>query len=422
MRTITLAILCLITVNVYSGFADYFAFKSLRLDYFRTGNHETEIVSIDELIEEPFWGGSKTNLIDIFEYGHHKFEVFDFATEKLIYSNTSSSLFSEWQTTAEAKETWRTFGESFVFPFPLQKVFVVFYTRDRKNNWIEKFSYTIDPESVFISRERKAVHPVFEAHLSTDSWSAVDIVLLPEGYTQEELTKFRNDCLRFTEYLLKAKPFNENTGRINIRAVLAPSAESGTDIPGRNIWKQTVMNSNFYTFGLDRYLTTMDMKSARNLAANVPYDQIVILVNSRQYGGGGIYNFYSITTSDHLLADYVFIHEFGHAFAGLGDEYYSSEVAYIDYYDLEVEPWEPNLTTMVNFERKWQDMLEPDTPVPTPNEETFKSTIGVFEGGGYTTEGVYRPYYDCTMKSAGYDNFCPVCIRAIQQMIDFHSK
>jgi len=422
MRTITLAILCLITVNAYSGFDDYFAFKSLRLDYFRTGNHETEIVSIDELIEEPFWGGSKTNLIDIFEYGHHKFEVFDFATEKLIYSNTSSSLFSEWQTTAEAKETWRTFGESFVFPFPLQKVFVVFYTRDRKNNWIENFRYTIDPESIFISRERKAVHPVFEVHLSTDSWNALDVVFLPEGYTQEEMTKFRNDCLRFAEYLLKAKPFNENGDRINIRAVLAPSTESGTDIPGNNIWKQTIMNSNFYTFGLDRYLTTMDMKSARNLAANVPYDQIVILVNSKQYGGGGIYNFYSITTSDHLLADYVFIHEFGHAFAGLGDEYYSSEVAYLDYYDLEVEPWEPNLTTLVNFERKWKDMLEPDTPVPTPNKESFKKTVGVFEGGGYTTKGVYRPYYDCTMKSAGYDNFCPVCIRAIQQMIDFNSK
>lgn len=422
MRTITLAILCLITVNAYSGFDDYFAFKTLRLDYYRTGNHETEIISIDELIEEPFWGGSKTNLIDIFEYGHHKFEVFDFATEKLIYSNTSSSLFSEWQTTAEAKETWRTFGESFVFPFPLQKVFVVFYTRDRKNNWIENFRYTIDPESIFISRERKAVHPVFEVHLSTDSWNALDVVFLPEGYTQEEMTKFRNDCLRFAEYLLKAKPFNENGDRINIRAVLAPSTESGTDIPGNNIWKQTVMNSNFYTFGLDRYLTTMDMKSARNLAANVPYDQIVILVNSKQYGGGGIYNFYSITTSDHLLADYVFIHEFGHAFAGLGDEYYSSEVAYLDYYDLEVEPWEPNLTTLVNFERKWKDMLEPDTPVPTPNEESFKKTVGVFEGGGYTTKGVYRPYYDCTMKSAGYDNFCPVCIRAIQQMIDFNSK
>jgi len=422
MKTITLVILCLISVSAYSGFDEYFAFKTLRLDYFRTGNHEMEFVSIDELIEEPFWGGSKTNLIDIFEYGHHKFEVYDFATEKLIFSHSSSSLFSEWQTTAEAKSTWRTFGESFVFPFPLQKVFLVFYTRDRQNNWIENFRYTIDPENIFISRERKAIHPVFEVHLSNDSWNALDVVFLPEGYTQDEMTKFRNDCLRFAEYLLKAKPFNENTDRINIRAVLAPSAESGTDIPGNNIWKQTRLNSNFYTFGLDRYLTTMDVKSTRNLAANVPYDQIVILVNSKQYGGGGIYNYYAITTSDHLLADYVFIHEFGHSFAGLGDEYYSAEVTYIDYYNLEVEPWEPNLTTLVEFERKWQDMLQPDTPVPTPGEEGYKDMLGVFEGGGYTAKGMYRPFYDCTMKSAGYDNFCPVCIRAIQRMIDFQGK
>jgi len=299
---------------------------------------------------------------------------------------------------------------------------LVFYTRDRQNNWIENFRYTIDPENIFISRERKAIHPVFEVHLSNDSWNALDVVFLPEGYTQDEMTKFRNDCLRFAEYLLKAKPFNENTDRINIRAVLAPSAESGTDIPGNNIWKQTRLNSNFYTFGLDRYLTTMDVKSTRNLAANVPYDQIVILVNSKQYGGGGIYNYYAITTSDHLLADYVFIHEFGHSFAGLGDEYYSAEVTYIDYYNLEVEPWEPNLTTLVEFERKWQDMLQPDTPVPTPGEEGYKDMLGVFEGGGYTAKGMYRPFYDCTMKSAGYDNFCPVCIRAIQRMIDFQGK
>jgi hypothetical protein len=422
MRTLLVALLCLITVKAFPGFDDYFAFKTLRLDYFRTGNHETEIISIDELIEEPYWGGSKTNLIDVFDYGHHKFEVYDLATETLIYSNTHSSLFSEWQTVAEAKEIWRTFNETITFPFPLQKVFVVFHTRNYANEWEEKFRYTIDPNSIFISRERKAVHPVFEVHLSTDSWQALDVVFLPEGYTAEEMAKFRNDCLRFSEYLLKATPFNEFTDHINIRAVLAPSKESGTDVPGTNTWKQTVMNSNFYTFNLERYLTTMDVKSVRNLAANVPYDQIIILVNSRVYGGGGIYNYYAITTTDHLRSDYVFIHEFGHSFAGLGDEYYASEVTYEDYYNLEVEPWEPNLTTLVDFESKWPDMIDPETPVPTPPTDEYKNTIGVFEGGGYTAKGVYRPFYNCTMKQAGYDAFCPVCIRAIQKKIEFHSN
>lgn len=418
-----LAVLCsLFAVQASAEFDNYFAFKTLRLDYFRTGNFETEIISVDELIEEPFWGGSKTKLTDAFDYGHHKFEVYEFLNETLLYSYTHSSLFSEWQTTAEAKETWRTFNESIIFPFPLQKVYVVFYTRTKQNIWVEKFRYTIDPKSIFISNERMAVYPSFEIHLSTDTWDALDVVFIPEGYTQDEMTKFRNDCLRFNDYLLKANPFNANTNRINVRAVLAPSQESGTDIPGAGIWRQTVVNSNFYTFGLDRYLTTMDMKSVRNIAANVPYDQIVILVNSKTYGGGGIYNHYAITTTDHFRSDYVFIHEFGHSFAGLADEYYAAEVAYEEYYDLKTEPWEPNITTLVDFGSKWKDMVAAEVPVPTPPEDNFKSVVGVFEGGGYTVKGVYRPFFDCTMKSAGYDNFCPVCVHAIQKMIDFHTQ
>lgn len=422
MKTLLIILLSLISIKAFPDFYNYFDFKTLRIDYFRTGNSETEIISIDELIEEPFWGGSKTNLIDVFDYGNHKFEVYDLATETLIFSNTSSSLFSEWQTTAEARETWRTFSETIIFPFPKQKVFVVFYTRDRSNEWVEKFRYTIDPGSIFISRERKAQHPVFQVHVANDSWDALDVVFLPEGYTQAEMDKFRNDCLRFADYLLKASPFNDYTDHINIRAVLAPSTDSGTDVPGKNEWKRTVMNSTFYTFGLERYLTTMDIKNVRNLAANVPYDQIIILVNSRVYGGGGIYNYYAITTTDHLRSDYVFIHEFGHSFAGLGDEYYASEVTYEDFYNLDVEPWEPNLTTLVDFNGKWEDMLDPETPVPTPASDEFKNTIGVFEGGGYTAKGVYRPFYDCTMKQAGYDKFCPVCLRAIRRKIEFHTR
>jgi hypothetical protein len=422
MKTQILSLLCLSFFSAQASFDQYFEFKTLRMDYYRTGNFETEIVSLDQLIEEPFWGGSKTNLIDVFDYGHHKFEIFDFATDNLIYSNTHSSLFSEWQTTAESKETFRSFAETIVFPYPKNRVFVVFHTRNRMNEWEEKFRYHIDPKSIFISRERQAIYPVFEVHVPADSWKAVDVVFLPEGYTAEEMPKFRNDCLRFADYLLQASPFDQNKERINIRAVLAPSAESGNDIPGNGTWNRTVMNSNFYTFGLDRYLTTMDIKSVRNLAANVPYDQIIILVNSKQYGGGGIYNYYAITTTDHLRSDYVFIHEFGHSFGGLGDEYYASEVTYEEYYNLAVEPWEPNLTTLVDFSDKWGDIIEVGVPIPTPYDEQYKEKVGVFEGGGYTATGVYRPFFDCTMKQAGYNKFCPVCLRAFQRKIDFYSE
>ena len=205
-------------------------------------------------------------------------------------------------------------------------------------------------------------------------------------------------------------------------AVLTPSAESGTDIPGEGIYKNTAFNSTFYTFDIDRYLTTSDMKSIYDAAASVPWDHLYILVNSEKYGGGGFYNFLSVCTSDNYLTKEVFVHEFGHGFAGLGDEYYSSAVAYEEFYNLEIEPWEPNLTTLVDFGEKWRDMLKNSTPVPTPRETKYKKTVGVFEGGGYLDKGMYSPYIDCRMKSNNAGEFCPVCIRAIKQAIDFHCK
>lgn len=422
MKLVFSALLFLLSLQLSATFDDFFYPKTLRIDYFRTGDSSTELLSIGSLIEEPHWGGSRINLIDTLGLGNHKFELYHLFSEKLIFSKAHSSLFAEWQTTMEAKTTRRTFSETIIMPFPLERALVVFYSRTRKGNWVKTFEYEIDPESIFISREQKTPWPVFEVHVAADPWNAVDFVFLPEGYTENEMDKFRSDCLRFASYLLSASPFEEHSNRINIRAVLASSPESETDIPGQNIWRRTILNSHFYTFALERYLTTSDMTAARNLAANVPYDQIVILVNSDKYGGGGIYNYYSITTTDHLLSDYVFIHEIGHSFAGLGDEYYTKDITYQNFYDLETEPWEPNLTTLVDFGRKWPDMIKPETPVPTPETEEFKTTVGVFEGGGYTSTGMFRPFYDCTMKSARFDNFCPVCIRAIELKIRFISE
>ncbi|HSW68141.1 MAG TPA: M64 family metallopeptidase [Bacteroidales bacterium] len=422
MKRALSVLLILLSLQLSASFEEYFYPKTLRIDYFRTGDSVTELISINALIEEPHWGGSRINLIDTLGLGNHKFELYHLFSEELIYSRAHSSLFFEWQTTQEAKTTRRTFSETIIMPFPKERALVVFYSRTWKGEWVKTFEYQIDPESIFISREQNELWPVFEVHISANPWNAVDFVFLPEGYTENEMDKFRNDCLRFAGYLLNASPFKQNIDRINIRAVLAPSGESGTDIPGQDIWRRTIMNSHFYTFALERYLTTSDMKSVRNVAANVPYDQIVILVNSDKYGGGGIYNYYAITTADHLLSDFVFIHEIGHSFAGLGDEYYTKDVTYQNFYDLESEPWEPNLTTLVDFDRKWKDMLKPETPVPTPATEEFKTMIGVFEGGGYTSTGMFRPFYDCTMKSASFDNFCPVCKRAIERKIRFASE
>ena len=404
------------------NFDEYFLNKTLRLDYYHTGNKENDSYSFDELIEEPYWGGSKVNLIDTLNYGRYEFIVHDMESGKVIYSKGYSTLFNEWQTTEEAKHTTRTFSETVTFPYPKNPVKVEFYSRNRLNEPVKKFEYQVDPENYFIKTERIEKFDTVNVVVSGDPSVNVDIVIIPDGYTQEEMEKFKSDCKRFTGYLFNCSPFKENKDKFNIRGVLAPSKDSGTDIPAEDVWKNTVVNTTFYTFDLERYLMTTDNKTLRDIASNVPYDQIYILVNSDKYGGGSIYNLYSVCTSDNKFGEFTFTHEFGHGFASLADEYYTSDVAYQDFYPLDVEPLDPNITTLVNFETKWKDMVDDDTPIPTPATSEYENKVGAFEGGGYVEKGVYRPMQDCTMKSIVVDKFCPVCKRAIQNVIDLNTK
>jgi len=340
----------------------------------------------------------------------------------LIDSRTYSTLFHEWQTTAEADTTVKSFSETIVFPFPKNKVRVEFYSRDRKNNLIKKYEYNIDPGNYFISPERKHQFNSFQVLNSGDPSVKVDIVIIPEGYSKVEMDLFKEDCKKFAGFLFNCSPFKENKNKFNIWGLEAPSEESGTDVPANNIWKKTLLNTNFYTFNLERYLMTADNKTIRDIAANTPYDQIYILINTNIYGGGAIYNHYSVCTNNNPFSEYVFTHEFGHGFASLADEYYNSEIAYIDFYPLDVEPLDPNITTLINFDSKWKEVVDPSTPIPTPNDTIYKNVVGAFEGGGYVTKGIYRPQLDCTMKSISVNNFCKVCKKAIQQMIDFYTE
>jgi len=406
----------------YGQFDKYFKNKALRLDYYHTGTDSTELYSFDEMIIEPYWAGPKTNLVDTFEYGKYYFKVYSFKNDSLIYSHGYSTLFGEWQTTDEAKTTRRTFSESMIFPFPKEKVRVEFFSRNRDGQWVKKFEYVVSPFDKYIKRDRRLVYPYFDVWVSGHPENKVDIVLLPEGYTEEEMGKFIEDCRKFSDAFFSFSPYTENKDKFNIRGVLAPSPEAGADNPGRISWKNTILDASYYTFDTERYLMTRDYKSVCDLAANTPYDQIYILVNSKKYGGGSIYNFYNVSVTGSAFAPKIMIHEFGHGFAGLGDEYYTSATGYNDFYNLKVEPWEPNLTTLVAFDRKWKDMMKKNTPIPTPDIKKYYHTIGVFEGAGYVAKGVYRPYHDCLMNSFDGDKFCPVCTRAIQRMIDFYTE
>jgi hypothetical protein len=423
MKKLFIAFL-LISINVFPqiNFDDYFQNKTLRLDYYHTGDSTNDSYSVDELIEEPFWGGSKVNLLDKFDYGKYEFIVKDAASGKEIYSRTYSTLFGEWQTTEESKSTVKTFSETVTFPFPKKLVVVEFYSRDRNNELHKKYEYKVDPKNYFIKKERPLQFDNLKILYNGDPSIKVDIVIIPDGYTQNEMDKFKEDCNKFSEFLFDTTPYKQNKEKFNIWAVEAISKESGTDIPADNVWKNTVANSSFYTFNLERYLMIIDNKTLRNLASNAPYDQIFVLVNTKKYGGGAIYNHYSVCSAENNYSEYVFTHEFGHGFAGLADEYYTSDVAYQNFYNLDVEPLEPNLTTLVNFDTKWKDMIEPNIPIPTPETGIYKDKVGVYEGGGYEAKGVYRPMQDCSMKSISVDNFCPVCRRAIKRMIDFYTE
>ncbi len=419
--TVLLALL-ISSVNAQNHFEKYFTDKVLRFDFMLAGNFkETKVYPVG-MKEEPFFGGSKSNLLDPFNYGNFKYELFDAEDGRMIYSRGFCTLFQEWQTTAEAKEIFRSFYEVATMPFPKRQVKFILSIRERNGSFSELYSTIIDPEDYFIRNEKPVDAVVTQIHNSGPSDRCVDFVFIAEGYKQSEMEKFRHDVQKMTDALFREPPFSDYKNRINIWAVEAVSEETGTDIPGEKIYRNTVLNASFYTFDLDRYLTTQDIKAVNDYAALAPHDNIIVLINSAMYGGGGVYNYYSGTTTDHPYSLKVFVHELGHGFAGLADEYYSSEVAYEDFYPMDVEPWEPNITTLVDFGSKWKKMLSPDTPVPTPAEEKWKSATGVFEGGGYSAKGIYRPEIECRMKSNTPKGFCSVCQQAIRDMIAFYIK
>ena len=402
----------------HSNYEMSFENKTLRMDFLHMGNKDTSSIAFLTWKGEPFWGGSKGHLIDDPLKGEFVVEVFNVSDDELIYSKGFSTLFSEWQTTDEALQTVKTFYESIIIPFPKHEIRLRLSGRNKKQQFHVIFETLFNPFLTPMETSPPPPYTVEKVLDAGDPSEYVDLVFLPEGYTENEMEKFRMDVEKFAETMFSWTPYDAHKDQFNIWIVLAPSEESGTDIPQDGIFKNTILNSSFDTFDIDRYLTTSDYKSVRDLAACAPYDQICIIVNHDKYGGCGIYNFYTIFTADNEWSDFLFMHEFGHGFVALADEYYSSDIPYTDFFDLTVEPYQENITTLIDFQKKWQDMVDPNTPVPTPDDPLYHHTVGVFEGAGYQAKGIYRPYHDCTMKSKSINNFCPVCQRAIRRTIE----
>lgn len=403
------------------NFADYFQDKTLRVDYIFTGDARQQAIYLDELSQLPSWAGRQHHLSELPLEGNGQIIVKDLATKQCIYKTSFSSLFQEWLTTDEAKETAKGFENSFLLPYPKQPVEVEIVLYSPRREVMAKYKHIVRPDDILIHK-RGVSHVTPHRYMlqSGNEKECIDVAILAEGYTEQEMDLFYQDAQSTCESLFSHEPFRPMKDKFNIIAVASPSTDSGVSVPRNNQWKQTAVHSHFDTFYSERYLTTSRVKSIHNALAGIPYEHIIILANTDVYGGGGIYNSYTLTTAHHPMFKPVVVHEFGHSFAGLADEYFYEDDTMTDTYPLDIEPWEQNISTQVDFASKWENMLTEGTPIPTPTAERKKYPIGVYEGAGYSAKGIYRPAYDCRMKTNGYPEFCPVCQRAIRRVIEFY--
>lgn len=407
------------------NFDDYFVNKTLRLDYIFGGDVKQQSIFLDELKTEPHWYGKKQKLAEIPVEGNGQITVKDKKTGTVIYRNSFSTLFQEWLSYDEAKATKRSFENVFLVPFPKDTVSITVDLRNNRREIISSYTHIVAPKDILIhSIGEHNVTPYITLQAAADSNRCIHIAYLSEGYKKDEMQTFENDARTAMEALFEHEPFKSMRSKFNIVAVEAPSIESGTSEPSKGIWKNTALHSHFDTFYSDRYLTTLNLKDMHDILAGTPYEHIIVLVNTEKYGGGGILNSYNLSMTHNKWFKPVVVHEFGHSFAGLGDEYaYESEQ--IPMYPHDIEPWEPNLTTLKDFHGKWENLISKGTPIPTPEskkEKTQYTRIGVFEGAGYSMKGVYRGVQRCRMRDNTTPEFCPVCIQAIKRLIDFYTE
>lgn len=427
MKTLATLICILLAATPLQAqdFDQYFTGKTLRVDYLFTGNAEQQSVCVDGLSSLPAWAGRRRHLAELPLQGNGQITVRDAASGTVIYRTSFSSLFQEWLSTDEAKVTAKGFENTFLLPYPKRPVDVTVTLLDPRRNIQASLTHRVDPADILI-------HPKGNTHVtphrylqqSGDPARCIDVAILAEGYTAGEMETFYRDAAIACESLFAHEPFGSLKDRFNIVAVASPSADSGVSVPRLGEWKQTAFSSHFSTFYSDRYLTTSRLRSVHDALAGIPYEHIIILANTGEYGGGGIYNSYTLTTAHHPDFRPVVVHEFGHSFAGLADEYFYDDDVMTDTYPLDVEPWEQNVTTRVDFASKWQELLpqHPVVPVPTPAKECGKYPVGVYEGAAYSAKGIYRGSYDCRMRTNEYPEFCPVCRHAIERLISFYTE
>jgi hypothetical protein len=446
------------------NFKDHFEDKTMRIDYFHSGNASEEHFAVDRILSDGIWPGSKTILVDELNLGPYRFDVFDKESETLLYSRGFASIYGEWETIPEAKEQWGTFHESIRFPWPKRTVTVVLNKRDSQNNFVEIWKTDVDPLSRRVTPadiiHTNKIFPILE---NGPAEKKLDIVVLGDGYTHEEMPKFRSDAQRLIGELFMVEPYKSRKSDFNVRAVETPSPISGVNRPHPGVFKRTPLTVHYSSFDSERYALTYDNRTVRDTASAVPYEFTVILINERTYGGGGIYRLYATAAADNAFSNYIIIHELGHHIAALADEYYTSQVSYQLDDKVTLEPWELNITALLDKDNlKWKHLVKSGTPLPTPwckeefekfsisvqkerqrlrkekakeeevealfirqretefrmfSKDKYADTVGAFEGAGYRANGYYRSSINCIMFTREM-TFCPVCRDAINRVID----
>lgn len=404
-------------------FEDFFEDNTLRIDYIFAGDHDHQEIYLDELNKTPQWAGRKHNLGKLPLEGNGQIIVRDKNSRQIIYMHSFSTLFQEWLVEEEATKVRKSFENVFQIPFPKNNVIVEVKLMDTHRKTICEMSHEIDPKDPLIVKRGYAYQTPTRNLLQNGALEdCIDVAIVAEGYTKEEMETFYKDANTAMESLFNHEPFKKNKEKFNFIAVACESKDSGVSVPQKGEWKETAIASHFDTFYSDRYLTTLQLKNLNNKLAGIPYEHIIILANTHEYGGGGIYNSYTLTTAHHPSFKPVVVHEFGHSFGGLADEYYYDD-EFEPQYPADTEPWERNITTLVDFDSKWKNLIKEGTPIPTPTSKDPKdifTKVGVYEGAGYSSKGVYRGTQECRMKINEAPAFCPVCQQALQDLIDFY--
>lgn len=411
MKTAITSMLLAFAMNAAAqDFNTYFTDNTLRIDYNFSGNAKEQHIAVDELKLSPRWYGKRKRLAELPMEGNGQITVKDHKSGTTIYRNSFSTLFQEWLSYPEAETTSKAFENVFLMPMPKDTVDITIDLRNNRREVVASLTHQVVPSDILIRHiGERNVTPYETLLQAKDTTKCIHIAFLAEGYQQHEMPTFINDAKIAIEALFAHEPFKSMKERFNIVAVKSPSIDSGTSEPGNGIWKQTALSSHFDTFYSDRYLTTLNLKDLHDLLAGTPYEHIIVLVNTEKYGGGGILNSYNLSMTHHPKYRPVVVHEFGHSFAGLADEY-AYETEDIPMYPHDIEPWEKNITTKVDFHGKWEDMIGKDRKA------------GLYEGAGYSLKGVYRAYPDCRMRTNENPEFCDVCKRILQNVIDFYTK